>query len=272
MMMMIDDEWDLFLDSKEKNKKEQNSGSDKFKDMTRLDFRFDWSSWARQKHWSHSATMRVNCSMIGSLSSSSSSSSWTTSIPTRQTCPHLSGVLCACMHIVMYRAIEQHCSSRLLPQRKQNTWANIEVTSRHAEHAVVRLMIFEGWYALCISKWRRRVTWSLAGGHANSWGYLSEDSPSERFALAKSPLQPRAHFHQTPKNGNLIWSTTSLVMGWAGGCFSIFGINPQVPSTTGRWCRIWMSGKAEFHLTIQGGSGMPGGVGGVGRCRRYWEV
>ena len=85
--------------------------------------------------------------MIGSLSSSSS---WTTSIPTRQTCPYLSGVLCACMHIVMYRAIEQHCSTRLLLKRKQNTSANIEVTSRHAEHTVVCLMIFEGWYALSV--------------------------------------------------------------------------------------------------------------------------
>ncbi|UJR28503.1 hypothetical protein I4U23_009741 [Adineta vaga] len=34
--------------------------------------------------------------------------------------------------------------------------------------------------------------------------------------------------------GLLIWGTTSLIMGWAGGRFGIFDINPQVPSTTAK--------------------------------------
>jgi hypothetical protein len=32
--------------------------------------------------------------------------------------------------------------------------------------------------------------------------------------------------------GLLIWGTTSLIMGWAGGRFGIFGVTAQVPSTT----------------------------------------
>ncbi|CAF1379569.1 unnamed protein product [Adineta steineri] len=32
--------------------------------------------------------------------------------------------------------------------------------------------------------------------------------------------------------GILIWGTTSLIMGWAGGRFGIFDVTPQVPSTT----------------------------------------
>ena len=32
--------------------------------------------------------------------------------------------------------------------------------------------------------------------------------------------------------GMLIWNTTSLIVGWAGGRFGLFGINPQVPATT----------------------------------------
>ena len=41
--------------------------------------------------------------------------------------------------------------------------------------------------------------------------------------------------------GILIWSTTSLIMGWAGGRFGIFGINPQVPSTTGKLIMNYIS-------------------------------
>jgi glucose uptake protein GlcU len=32
--------------------------------------------------------------------------------------------------------------------------------------------------------------------------------------------------------GLLIWATTSLVMGWAGGRFGLLGVNPQIPATT----------------------------------------
>ncbi|CAF4784057.1 unnamed protein product, partial [Rotaria magnacalcarata] len=32
--------------------------------------------------------------------------------------------------------------------------------------------------------------------------------------------------------GLLIWGTTSLVVGWAGGRFGIFGLAPQVPTTS----------------------------------------
>ncbi len=34
--------------------------------------------------------------------------------------------------------------------------------------------------------------------------------------------------------GLLIWGTTSLIMGWAGGRFGIFDIEPQIPSTTSK--------------------------------------
>jgi glucose uptake protein GlcU len=34
--------------------------------------------------------------------------------------------------------------------------------------------------------------------------------------------------------GLLIWGTTSLIMGWAGGRFGIFGVTAQVPSTTSK--------------------------------------
>ena len=34
--------------------------------------------------------------------------------------------------------------------------------------------------------------------------------------------------------GLLIWGTTSLIMGWAGGRFGIFGVHPQIPKTTGQ--------------------------------------
>ena len=34
--------------------------------------------------------------------------------------------------------------------------------------------------------------------------------------------------------GLLIWGTTSLIMGWAGGRFGIFGVSPQVPATTSK--------------------------------------
>jgi multidrug transporter EmrE-like cation transporter len=41
--------------------------------------------------------------------------------------------------------------------------------------------------------------------------------------------------------GILIWSTTNLITGWAGGRFGIFGINPQVPSTTGKLIMNYIS-------------------------------
>ena len=41
--------------------------------------------------------------------------------------------------------------------------------------------------------------------------------------------------------GILIWTTTSLIMGWAGGRFGIFGIKPQIPSTTGKLVMNYIS-------------------------------
>lgn len=41
--------------------------------------------------------------------------------------------------------------------------------------------------------------------------------------------------------GSLIWSTTSLIMGWAGGRFGLLGVTPQVPSTTAKLAMNYVS-------------------------------
>jgi len=93
------------------------------------------------KDWSQSSMIMVNCSLIWS---------WITSIRLRQTCPHLSRVAYACIHTNEYMLSKRTAIVHTICffERKQNIRINIEVTSRHAEYAVVCLMIFEGWYAL----------------------------------------------------------------------------------------------------------------------------
>lgn len=56
--------------------------------------------------------------------------------------------------------------------------------------------------------------------------------------------------------GILIWSTTSLIMGWAGGRFGVFGVKAQVPPTTSKLIMNYFSvilaaASAVFFLFIK---------------------